>query len=527
MISILNVLGAILILSFLVIIHEFGHYYAAKRNGIKVPEFGIGFPPKLFKFKRKGTEFSINLIPFGGYVRLHGEDSHDPAMMKDKYSFASKTPWQKVQVIVAGVFMNFMVFWVLMSFALWNGVSPIITNQAEFAESVKDGYYNLTPEITVEFSDDERLKQGDVITKINGTESFDLATAQQLVTGDLDLESLEVKSSGSFKEVLIEEGADPEIDFYPLSTVPVLEVKKIAESSIFAEVLEPNDFIVKVNGIALFDYQTLVEEVIGSQEIELTILRDANLLTVSVVNDPQFYFVSEVVADSVAMKAGIEAGDKIYAVDGLLMGLGQSIPEYISNKGIETVVFTIERDGEMQDFILNPNENGLIGVFLTAETRLSDLGIDYLQSTKLGSVIKVKDYKVGLVAAPFEALAQGYKISKATVAGFTGTIYGILTNFTVSEQVGGPIQVAKMGYEFVGRGGVELINFIALISLSLAVINLLPIPALDGGRLVFIIIEAFRGKPVNQKFEAIVHTVGFMLLIGLIIVISFFDIIRL
>jgi regulator of sigma E protease len=177
--------------------------------------------------------------------------------------------------------------------------------------------------------------------------------------------------------------------------------------------------------------------------------------------------------------------------------------------------------------LLEPDENGLVGVLLTSEIKLSEIGLDFVPSSVFGSVIKVKDYRVDWYVAPIAALTEGYKIAKATVIGFSSTVYGIITNFTVSEQVGGPVQVAKLSYQFVDKGGIDLLNFIALISLSLAVINLLPIPALDGGRLVFVLIEALRGKPVNQKTEAIIHTVGFMLLMGLILIITFFDIIRL
>jgi regulator of sigma E protease len=531
MVNLLSIIGAVLILSFLVVIHELGHYWAAKKNGIKVPEFGVGFPPKLFKFVKDGTEFSINLIPFGGYVKLHGEDSHDPKVLKDKTSFASKTPWQKIEVIIAGVVMNFLVFWILMTIALWNGVDPTITSQDDFKRVVNEGYYNLKPVVLVEDSKDSRFKQGDIVTKINGSSEFELETAVSLVQGDLsEIKSFELKSGNSLKEVIIDQKNQPELDFYPLSSVPTFEITNVSEASLFNQILEPGDVLYAVNGMAVFDTETFVNEVLGSsgKEIVLDLVRVGEIVSLTVPASPKNqYYIEQVVPGSSAEKEGLKAGDKIIAVDGLMMTVSDDIPGYIKNKGLERVVFSVLRAGEELDLTVTPNADGLVGMYLTVQTNLTDVGLDFVQSSELGSVVQVKDYRVPLYQAPFVALTEGYKIAKATVIGFTSTVYGIVANFRVSEEVGGPVQVAKLSYMFVEKGGIDLINFIALISLSLAVINLLPIPALDGGRLVFIIIEALRGKPINPRAEALIHTVGFMLLIGLILIITVSDIIRL
>src|SRR6056300_1173336 len=106
---IFKVLFVFFIVYFLIFIHEFGHYLAAKRNGVKVEEFSIGFPPRLVSFKKGETKFSFALLPLGGYVKLHGDvaDSNDTKIVKSK-SFAYKTPWQKIKILLAGVAMNFL-----------------------------------------------------------------------------------------------------------------------------------------------------------------------------------------------------------------------------------------------------------------------------------------------------------------------------------------------------------------------------------------------------------------------------------
>lgn len=125
------------------------------------------------------------------------------------------------------------------------------------------------------------------------------------------------------------------------------------------------------------------------------------------------------------------------------------------------------------------------------------------------------------------ALKKGYELSKLTAVSISKTFFKIFTSLEVSDEIGGPIQVFKTGYNFVSIGGTALMSFVAMISLTLAVVNILPIPALDGGRLLFVIIEAFRSKPIDPRFESAIHALGFLLLLFLIVTISIFDIIRL
>ena len=125
-------LAVVLIVFFLILIHEFGHFIVARRNGVKVHEFAIGFAPFVLAKKMFGTVFKFGLLPLGGFVRLHGEDSSDSKMINDSSSFVSKTPWQKTKIICAGVFMNFLVFWVLMSINLIIGSDPLVLNQKDF-----------------------------------------------------------------------------------------------------------------------------------------------------------------------------------------------------------------------------------------------------------------------------------------------------------------------------------------------------------------------------------------------------------
>ena len=113
----MNVLVFIIILAVLVLVHELGHFIAANKNGVKVEEFGFGFPPRIWGFKKGETLYSINLLPIGGFVKLYGEEYHeDPSLTDRNRAFVYKKPWQKASVIVAGIVGNFILAWVLISF---------------------------------------------------------------------------------------------------------------------------------------------------------------------------------------------------------------------------------------------------------------------------------------------------------------------------------------------------------------------------------------------------------------------------
>ncbi|MEK7523998.1 MAG: site-2 protease family protein, partial [Patescibacteria group bacterium] len=122
---VLTIIAVIVIFSALVLIHEYGHFIMARRAGIKVEEFGIGFPPRLFKKKFGETLYTINAIPFGGFVKLYGEDSSDPKAQKSNRSFSSKSPWVRTKVVVAGVVMNFILAIVLLTIGFSFGTEPL------------------------------------------------------------------------------------------------------------------------------------------------------------------------------------------------------------------------------------------------------------------------------------------------------------------------------------------------------------------------------------------------------------------
>ncbi|MBU0706537.1 site-2 protease family protein [Patescibacteria group bacterium] len=364
----ITILAFIVIFSILVLVHEWGHFYFARRAGIKVEEFGIGLPPraKAFYKDKKGTVYSLNWIPFGGYVRLYGEDSSDPRVLKAKNSFASKSLLSRSGVIVAGVFMNFVLAWVLLSVVLTIGMRPILVTQSD----------------------------------INNASAAGLIEVQD-----------------------------------------VLAVNEILPGSPLAGTdLQEGDLVVWINGQGVPAASDLSRMLQPGQPVVLSILRG-------------------------------------------------------------------EREGVLTAI---PDENGKLGFAVS----------------NMPYVVFLKDLQYPFYKAPFEAVREVGRLSYLTLNLLGDVVVSLVQKLTVPEEVTGPVGIAKMTYKFMQEGAVALIQFVALLSISLGVINIMPFPALDGGRFLFIIFEAVTRRRPNAKWETMIHGVGFVLLILLIFVVTWNDIVK-
>ena len=168
----MSIVVFIVILAILVLVHEFGHFIAAKRQGVRVEEFGFGFPPRLFGWKKGETLYSVNLIPLGGFVKLYGEEYHEikKGSKISSRAFVHKKPWQKALIVVAGVIGNFLLGWVLISFLFTQGV-PVPTNKV-IVESISEN----SP------AESSGIRKGDVATKIVvGEKQYKLSSATDLI----------------------------------------------------------------------------------------------------------------------------------------------------------------------------------------------------------------------------------------------------------------------------------------------------------------------------------------------------------
>ncbi|PIY72838.1 MAG: hypothetical protein COY86_09860, partial [Rhodobacterales bacterium CG_4_10_14_0_8_um_filter_70_9] len=196
-----------------------------------------------------------------------------------------------------------------------------------------------------------------------------------------------------------------------------------------------------------------------------------------------------------------------------------------SNAGKDTL-FKIRRGEQVFDFTIRPTDQGLIGVGLPKVKVLADSSLVLYASSAPVSVLSIKDVQYPFWFAPIKALEETGRLSVMTFSMFGDVVSSIFTRFTVPEGVAGPIGIARLTYTFVQEGFLSVLRFMALLSLSLGIINIFPFPALDGGRAFFILLEIIFKKPISLKFEAIVHGIGFLILMGIIFFITYNDILN-
>ncbi|HJL55604.1 MAG: site-2 protease family protein [Candidatus Pacebacteria bacterium] len=369
----MSIIIFVIVLVVLILVHEIGHFLAAKKSGIRVDEFGIGFPPKIFSKKIGETRYSLNWIPFGGFVKIFGEDPNEESIRgpDSKRSFVNKKRPVQALVIAMGVIFNILLAVVLFSWGFMAGM--------------------------------------------------------------------------------------------PVSDIDPLVVNKGYE------------------------------------------ITNAKLTVINVL------------PATPADKAGLKAGDEILSVatrsDNVEILDSENVSQFISSHKGEDIAFVYERAGEVKLAEIVPEEN-----VVPDEPERGAIG------TLLGTV--------GTLKLPIHrALIEGTILTGEMTVLIAVALGGfLLSAFTLSadfSQIAGPVGIVGLVSDAAALGLIALLNFTAIISIHLAIINLFPFPALDGGRLVVILIEAIKRSPIKPKIVNAVNTIGFILLILLMLVVTYSDIVKL
>ena len=367
--KIMSIIIFIVILLVLVLVHEFGHFFTAKKFGIRVDEFGFGFPPKVFGIKKGETEYSFNLLPLGGFVKIFGEnpDGENTNGPDADRSFVNKAKWKQAIVLFAGIFANFLLAWLLFSFGFMSGLPTSV-------------------------------------------------------------------------------GSEP----------------------------------------------------VGYK------LSDVNLVVVSVL------------PNSPALNAGLKTGDKIVQL------------------------------GSNSDSVTDINSDTLKSFVISHENQEIEIGytrgllkkINFIKLTPIVSAldsnpaIGISMDMIGTAKLPFfmafgEGMRLNWSVTKGTVVGLYTLISEGIKGKGSFEEIIGPVGMVSIVGNAFQFGFVYLLSFAALISINLAIINLIPFPALDGGRLFFLLIEKIKGSRLNPKFANAANIVGFGLLIFLMLVVTYHDVVKL
>ena len=537
MLFILTAIAFVVIFSILVLIHECGHFFVAKKCGIKVEEFGFGLPPRIWGVKKGETIYSVNWIPFGGFVRLLGEDATDKKVLTDKRSFSAQSARSRVMVILAGVTMNFLLALLLLTIGFTFGIQPLISNSEDVYAAISDGTIQTKTGVYVSKLDggSDALKSSlhvnDQILAINGQPLSVESKAANLLKKGVDANLMVVRDSESLPlEVKVNASDVENVKVYDSFDLPRVVVNSVKSGSIWEKAgLKNNDSIIKLNGKEFFDvsdFSSALNEASGNFTIQ--VYRNNKIVDLTVTpEDKPWIVITDVSTDGQASKANLKTGDVIVSINNTKITNPAEVVKYTRANAGKQVDYNVLRGTQEVTLPVKIGDNGLIGVNLSKIEYFKVEGLSLYEGLQPTSILKVYDVKYPFYLAPVKAFEESIKLSVLTGNMFIDVIHSVVTKFVVPEGVSGPVGIAKMTSVFVQEGIMSLLRFMALLSLSLAIVNVLPLPALDGGRFFFIVLEVIIGKRINPKFEALVHAVGFILLIGLILVVSYNDILAL
>ncbi|PWB38960.1 MAG: RIP metalloprotease RseP [Parcubacteria group bacterium] len=349
-----TIIAFVIILGVLVLVHEYGHFISARKLGVDVEEFGVGFPPRLWSYKRNGIIYSLNLIPIGGFVKIRGENGED----EDPRSFASQPTWRKSIIISAGVIMNLLLAIVLLTVVFYAGIPQILSRDTDL----------------------NQVKNHEVI-------------------------------------------------------------------------------------------------------------------------------IADVVSGSPANLVGIAVGDRVLEISGQKIVQADQVNKLVEQSVSTGVIVKVVRNRVIKEYsvvgkVLEPGSLPRIGI------GVADTGVVH--------------YNI------LESIGQGfaatYQMSGMILEALYNLVKNLITRGQLDAGLSGPVGVAVITGQIVRLGFIHVLQFMAILSINLGILNILPFPALDGGRLLFIIIEKLRGKKNNAAVEGWIHNSGFILLIFLLIFITFRDI---
>ncbi len=543
-----HVLPFVILLSILVFVHELGHYLVAVWCGVRVEVFSIGFGKKILSFKRGYTTYCLSLVPLGGYVKMFGEQGSEAVVTEEdkKVSFSHKTPWQRIAIVLAGPMMNF--FFAVVVFAVIAQVggpvrAPVVSavtagSPASLAGlKAGDKIIEAGSQPIINFEDFQKV--------LNRNKGADLQVTVQDASGIEKKLTLPVVSIANPNIFSLEsqlgqvEGIEP---FAQNATVAV-----VSDSAAYKAGLRTGDEIISVNGekIRLWtDFQKKFFTAGGDLALEVerpsmeldendmpkvktklnlslaqTEIKSAKTIEAFGFDQPSLY-LGMIMKGTPAEQAELMMYDKIVSINQKPIAKWADLQELVKSfDGKEALNVLIIRDGTQILKKITPKVTEITNSFGGTE----------------------KSYKVGI--SPLLNYAEPETIFQRAETPFHALYYGTVRTVDVSvmtfmsfvklfqgqvspKNLGGMVSIGKVAKDSFEVGPQAFFMTMGILSVSLFILNLLPIPVLDGGHLVFYTIELIKGSPLSLKKMEVAQQVGFILLLGLMVLAQFNDIVK-
>jgi regulator of sigma E protease len=425
-----TLLAFLFVLGVLVFVHELGHFLAARRVGVRVLTFSLGFGPKILKFTRGDTEYCISVIPLGGYVKMAGENPDDPRSGQPD-EFLSKTKWQRFQILIAGPLMNI--------------VLAVIVSAVVLAQGAHVAAYRDEP--------------------------------------------------------------------------PVVGVIVAGSPAERAGVMV-GDRILAIGSDAVETWEQLLMRVApkANRDLELSVARGGQTITMSVRPEAEGRFeigtlgvlpdthpiVASVIPGGPGEKAGLQEKDEILEFNGRPIVFTRQLIEAISTHGGQSVELTIKRGAET------------LRVHATPEKRGSGAMLDIRLTERLRS----------FTPGPLEAVKLSIDENIESSGLIFRTLAGLFTGETSVRQLQGPVGIAQLSGESAAEGWIPLFSLMAMLSINLGILNLMPIPVLDGGHILILLLEGIARRDFSMRVKEKMLLAGFVALMMLMVTVIYNDLTR-
>jgi regulator of sigma E protease len=426
-----SILAFVFVLGVLVFVHELGHFLAARRIGVRVLTFSLGFGPKLLSITRGDTEYALSLIPLGGYVKMAGENPEDNRTGAPD-EFLSKTKWERFQVLVMGPIMNLALAWLVMAAVLYQGAQlPAFDHDPVVIGSV-------TPKSVAA---EAGLQAGDVIVAVDRQpvstwEDFSIVV---LPKANRPL-TLEVERNGQRTEHVITPTAVGKFDAGEIGVLPIMH----------PEILETNP------------------------------------------GEP-------------GQQAGLRAHDVIMAVNGERNVSRERVIELIKAHEGKPLTLEVQRNDQLVPITVTPHR-------VTGGVRIG---------------AQIAPWQVRVVEpGPIEALKLSAKQNWDWTKLIVKTLAGLFTRETSVKQLMGPVAIGQLSGDAVEQGWAQLFGLMAMISLNLGLLNLMPVPVLDGGHIAILGLEGLSRRDFSMRVKEKMLLAGFVLLLTLMVTVIYNDLMR-
>jgi regulator of sigma E protease len=414
----------------MILIHELGHYCAALLVGVKVETFSFGFGPRLFGFKRNDTDFRVSAVPFGGYVRMLGEQPGD-TQATDPRSFQAKPRWQRAVIVLSGPLMNIVLAIAIVTGLYMYGFPREVASSEPVISS-------LEPNSAAQLAG---LQPGDKIIELNGKKNpgWQELLTQEALNADHPL-SLVVDRNGH------------QMNF---SVTPRMDAKQ---------------------GVGVAGWRGDVE-------------------------------VGQVMKSSPAQAAGLKPGDLLIKVNSQPVASAATVQQAVIASAGKPVQVSVMRDGEIRDLSVTPAATG-----------------DAKMPWRIGIAFRLPVEMVKLGFAP--ALSESVRLNIQNATLIFQVLRSIVERRVSPKTLAGPIGIAQMSSEAAHEGPSSFFGWMALVSLNLAIFNLLPIPILDGGTLLMLVVEMIIQREMSLRVKETVFKLGFVFLMMIVVFVIYNDISR-